>query len=62
MRLPKFSAPLLRQLHLAQECGIARVARNIAKERIPLDRVEILILLGVRSVQPLEGRVGLVPD
>ena len=36
--------------------------RNVPEEWVSLDEEQILILLSVRSFEPIEGRIGLVAD
>lgn len=47
--------PLLRQLHLAQECLVARVSLEVFEQGITLYKFESGIALSIGAVKPSEG-------
>ena len=52
---------LFRQIHLAQERLVARIAFEVGQQWLPFNRIEAGVLLRIRTLQPLEGSIAVVP-
>lgn len=53
---------LLRQIHLLEECLVARILFEILEERITLEDIQIFISCFVGTIQPLEGVIFLAAE
>jgi hypothetical protein len=53
---------LLRQVHLSQECRVARVRYQALRKRFAVDVFEQKILLQTGAVEPLECGVGFAEN